>query len=77
VRLSVGCSARGLRTQILMPDSDVDTTLLLQTSSHPLAVIVDLQCELSGELIQMVLTASTDSALKAHIVMQNCNRSQD
>jgi hypothetical protein len=43
--------------QIHMPDSGADMTLLLQTSFHPLAVIVDLQCEWSSQLLQMVLRA--------------------
>lgn len=55
LHLSAACSAKGLRTQIHMPDSGADLTLLLQTSFCPLAVIVDLQCEWSSQLLQLVL----------------------
>jgi hypothetical protein len=59
LQLGAACSARGLRTQIHVPDSGVDTASLLQTSFHPLAVIVDLQCDRSSQLMRMVFIEST------------------
>ena len=54
LQLSSSFSAQGLPVQILMPDSDIDTALLLRVSFYPVAVIVDLACEASTQLLQMV-----------------------
>ena len=59
LQLSSSVSAQGLPLQILMPDSDIDTALLLRVSFYPVAVIVDLSCEASTQLLQMV-TSTTD-----------------
>lgn len=61
LHLSAGCSAKGLRTQIHKPDSSADTTLLLQTSFCPLAVIVDLQCEWSSQLLRKLAEGTWDN----------------
>jgi hypothetical protein len=54
LRLSSSFSAQGLRLQIHMPDSEIDISLLLRVSFYPIAVIVDLPCEASSQLLQMV-----------------------
>jgi len=59
LQLSSSFSAQGLPLQILMPDSDIDTALLLRVSFYPVAVIVDLACEASTQLLHMV-TSTTD-----------------
>jgi hypothetical protein len=41
--------------QIHIPGSDINTTLLLRTSFHPLAVIVDMDCEATSQILQMVI----------------------
>ncbi|GFG36576.1 hypothetical protein Cfor_06084, partial [Coptotermes formosanus] len=53
LRLSSSFSAQGLRLQIHMPDSEIDISLLLRVSFYPIAVIVDLPCEASSQLLQM------------------------
>jgi hypothetical protein len=59
LQLSSSFSAQGLPLQILMPDSDIDAAILLRVSFYPVAVIVDLACEASNQLLQMV-TSTTD-----------------
>lgn len=58
LRLSSSVSAQGLPLQILMPDSDMDTALLLRVSFYPVAVIVDLACEASTQLLHMVTSTT-------------------
>ena len=58
VRLSSSVSAQGLPLQILMPDSDIDIALLLRVSFYPVAVIVDLACEASTQLLHMVTSTT-------------------
>lgn len=58
LRLSSSVSAQGLPLQILMPDSDIDIALLLRVSFYPVAVIVDLACEASTQLLHMVTSTT-------------------
>jgi len=58
LQLGSSISAQGLPLQILMPDSDIDTALLLRVSFYPVAVIVDLACEASTQLLQMVTSTA-------------------
>jgi len=58
LQLSSSISAQGLPLQILMPDSDIDTALLLRVSFYRVAVIVDLACEASTQLLQMVTSTA-------------------